>query len=169
MTLQTNNPGGQAGAKAFTSTKSSANYNTDNLQSLLNRLNKVRKTGTNQYVALCPAHLDKSPSLAVRQTNDGRILIKCFGGCSAYEVVGAIGLSLSNLFPKNDSFKYTKQARSGFSAWQLMHTLKSDLVRLLIISNDLHKIKGLPDDDKNFIHEVIVRLNDGIHYLEGAR
>ncbi len=144
-------------------------YNTDNLQSLLNRLHKVKKTGTDSYISCCPSHNDKNPSLAIRQTNDGRILIKCFCGCSANEIVSAVGLSLSDLFPSSDSFKYTKQARSGLSAWQLMHTLKSDLVRLLIIANDLHKIKSLSDDDKSFIHEVIMRLNDGIHYLEGTR
>lgn len=146
-----------------------SNYTTDSLQSLLNRLHKVKKTGNGQYIACCPAHDDKSPSLAVRQLDDGKILLRCFSGCDANAIVSAVDLSLSDLFPPSDNFGYAKQKRSGFSAWQLIHVSRNDLVRLLIIANDLHKIEALPDDDRSFIHEVIMRLNDGIHYLEGTR
>ena len=62
-----------------------------------------------------------------------------------------------------------KKKRSGFSAWQLLHALRADLIRLLIISNDLKKIGALSDDDRQFVSEIILRLNDGLSYLEGTR
>jgi len=69
----------------------------------LNKLEKVRgKRG--HWVACCPAHEDKRPSLAITETDDGRILLKCFAGCSAYEVVSAVGMDLTDLFPKDQSF-----------------------------------------------------------------
>ncbi len=95
--------------------------------------------------------------------------MRCFAGCTTYEIVSAIGLNLSDLFPPSDDPKYTKQSRSGFSAWQLLHALKTDLVRLLIIANDLKKIDALSADDRKFISEVILRLNDGIVYMGCAR
>jgi hypothetical protein len=36
--------------------------------------------------ACCPAHGDRSPSLSIRDGDDGRLLLRCFAGCS-YEVV----------------------------------------------------------------------------------
>ena len=95
MTPQIKTPGGQSGgAGAFTYTKSSGNYTTteDNLGLLLSQLSKVKPNGRGQYSACCPSHNDKSPSLVIRQTDDGKILLKCFAGCSAYEIVSAIGL-----------------------------------------------------------------------------
>ena len=65
---------------------------------LLNRLEKV-KGSKGRWTACCPAHGDKSPSLAVTMLDDGRILLKCFAGCSAYEIVSAVGMDMTDLFP----------------------------------------------------------------------
>lgn len=46
---------------------------------LLDPLEKVKKTGTDRWIARCPAHADKSPSLSIRYADD-RILLHCFGG-----------------------------------------------------------------------------------------
>ena len=35
-----------------------------------------RRTGTN-WMAPCPAHEDRDPSLAIRGTCDGRVLVHC--------------------------------------------------------------------------------------------
>lgn len=51
-------------------------------------------------MAKCPAHDDKSPSLSVRETEDGRVLIHCHAGCGASDVLAAIGLTLADLFPE---------------------------------------------------------------------
>jgi len=47
---------------------------------VLDRLDKVKQTGPDRWIACCPAHDDKSPSLAVRELDDGRILLHDFGG-----------------------------------------------------------------------------------------
>lgn len=65
---------------------------------LLSRFEKVRQHGKS-YMACCSAHDDKSPSLALTELDDGRILIKCFAGCDPESIVSAVGLSLSDLFP----------------------------------------------------------------------
>lgn len=46
----------------------------------------------------CPAHEDRSPSLAVKAGNDGRVLVRCFAGCETPAVVAAVGLGLRDLF-----------------------------------------------------------------------
>lgn len=49
---------------------------------------------------VCPSHDDHDPSLRVTQKND-RVLLVCHT-CSAEEIVGALGLSMSDLFDKVD-------------------------------------------------------------------
>ena len=63
----------------------------------VSRLNSPRKTGRG-WQAHCPAHDDRQASLAVSAGEDGRILLRCFAGCRAQEVVAALGLSMKDLF-----------------------------------------------------------------------
>ncbi|MCF6096776.1 hypothetical protein L1766_07165 [Thermovorax subterraneus] len=70
---------------------------TDSLFKLLNRLESVRQTGPNKWVARCPAHPDRSPSLSIRLNGD-RILVYCFAGCPANRIVEAVGMTVSDLF-----------------------------------------------------------------------
>lgn len=67
---------------------------------LLSVLKKVRQHGHNRWAACCPAHDDHSPSLSVRVLDDGRVLVHCFAGCGVDAVMGALGLSTSDLFPE---------------------------------------------------------------------
>lgn len=38
------------------------------------------------WVAKCPAHQDRSPSLSIKET-DGKLLVHCFGGCTQSAVI----------------------------------------------------------------------------------
>ena len=73
---------------------------------LLSNLQKVKKRGNNCWLACCPAHDDSDPSLAIRLVDDGRILIKCFAGCSTLDVVHAVGMEIKDLFPAVDQHQY---------------------------------------------------------------
>lgn len=66
---------------------------------LLEKLEKVRKTGPDTWMACCPAHPDKTRSLSLRETEDEVVLVHCFAGCDVHSVVSAVGLELSDLFP----------------------------------------------------------------------
>ena len=85
-----------------------------NVDNLLSRLDKVRRSGPDSWMACCPAHEDKSASLSIRHDDDGKTLIHCFAGCSVHEVVGAIGLEISDLFPPRDH--HGKPERRPFPA-----------------------------------------------------
>lgn len=63
---------------------------------LVDRL-KGHKSG-NGFVARCPAHEDKNPSLSISTGTDGRILLKCHVGCTAEMICSAAGIKLSDLF-----------------------------------------------------------------------
>lgn len=66
------------------------------IQTILSRLQKVTNKGSH-YMACCPAHEDKSPSLSVSMGKQG-ILLKCFAGCSFGDIASAINLEPKDLF-----------------------------------------------------------------------
>ena len=69
------------------------------VERFLSLVDGVKRTGSGTWLARCPAHADKRPSLSIRDTDNGAVLIHCFAGCTVHEVVGAVGLELSDLFP----------------------------------------------------------------------
>lgn len=47
------------------------------------------KTG-NCWMARCPAHDDSTPSLSIRETRDGKLLVHCHAGCEQTAVIVAL-------------------------------------------------------------------------------
>lgn len=68
------------------------------IEEFLSKLEGVEQNGPSSWMARCPAHGDKTPSLSVT-AKDGKILVHCFTGCTAEEIVGAMGLKMSDLMP----------------------------------------------------------------------
>lgn len=67
------------------------------LNDILGRLEGV-KGRDGKYMARCPNHGDKTPSLSVSLGNDNKVLLKCFAGCSAEDIVWSMGLQMKDLF-----------------------------------------------------------------------
>ena len=66
------------------------------VEELLPRLDTVRRSSRG-YMARCPAHQDKSPSLSIGEGAD-RILLHCFALCEKRDIVAALGLTMADLF-----------------------------------------------------------------------
>lgn len=69
-------------------------------EEFLSHLEGVRRTRESQWLALCPAHADRSPSLSIKEGDEGRTLVYCFAGCPPDDVVTAVGLDIGDLFPE---------------------------------------------------------------------
>ncbi len=74
-------------------------------EKLVSKLNhakevKARKGHTRSWVALCPSHDDKSPSLCIDEADNGKILIKCWAGCGANEVIDSVGMKYHDVMLK---------------------------------------------------------------------
>jgi hypothetical protein len=48
-----------------------------------------RKTSSG-WVARCPAHHDRTPSLSISTGKDGKVLLRCFAGCDQSKVIDAL-------------------------------------------------------------------------------
>ncbi len=114
------------------------------VDNLISRLEGVRSTGQNRWIARCPAHDDKSPSLAIREVDD-RVLIHCFAGCSPQEIVSVVGLDLSDLFP--ESREPHKPLSRPFPASDILRCISFESLFLKICALDLKNGEQLSDKD----------------------
>lgn len=65
---------------------------------VLARLEGVRRSG-DSFVARCTTHEDVHPSLNIKETADGTVLLRCHAGCSTADIVRNAGLAWVDLFP----------------------------------------------------------------------
>ncbi|QSA98616.1 hypothetical protein [Methylococcus sp. EFPC2] len=120
---------------------------------LLSRLDGVRQTDREdrKFLARCPAHDDRSPSLGIRETDDGRVLLKCWAGCSFEQITSAIGLSVSDLFPVRHGRDFDPNApkprRPKFSAYELLPLVITEAMVLALAYRELAHGGTLSDAD----------------------
>ncbi|WP_417422450.1 CHC2 zinc finger domain-containing protein [Halomonas sp.] len=138
-------------SRARKSTVQANNSTRPDVYAILDRLDKVKENGPGRWLACCPAHQDRSPSLAVRETSDGTILMKCFAGCPTGDVLDAIGLELKDLFPQRDNDAYTASKRPG-ERWvprDVLAAVAREALIALLAAEAVHSGTLLSDDDRN--------------------
>lgn len=69
------------------------------INAVLERLSGVKRI-SGGWLARCPSHDDREPSLKVAEADDAGVLLHCHGGCRTEDVVAAMGLSMKDLFPQ---------------------------------------------------------------------
>ena len=78
----------------------------------LSNLERFKKLGGNRYIACCPAHDDRNPSLSITQGKD-KLLVHCFAGCSQAEVIDAlVALGLWHKKSNTSSIPYSSDELS---------------------------------------------------------
>lgn len=115
---------------------------------ILGRLNGVRETGPGRWLARCPAHEDRSPSLSIRDA-DGKILLYCFAQCHVADVVAAVGLELEDLFePRPDAHANSRPRVPRIPAGDVLRALGGEIAFLIICASDLVKGEQLTPADR---------------------
>lgn len=65
---------------------------------VLSKLKDVKPAGEGKWMALCPAHDDRTRSLSVKIGTDGRALMYCHARCTTAAILAVLGLTASDLF-----------------------------------------------------------------------
>ena len=84
-------------ARTMTATLTLAAGASGPMRVVLERLPGYRRSGSG-YMARCPAHEDRTPSLAIDEGRSGNVVLKCHAGCPSEAVVAAMGLKMSDLY-----------------------------------------------------------------------
>lgn len=132
---------------------------------LLERLNKVRQTGSDTWIACCPAHDDKTPSLSIKRV-DGRVLVHCFAGCGAADVLAAVDLRLADLFDeplthhRDPVSRFQRERRD--QAVEFLKALKHEVLVVLIAADRLAAGHRLTEQDLDRLHDAHDRIFNGL-------
>ena len=118
---------------------------------LLDRLAHVKQTAPGRWLARCPAHEDRSPSLSIRELEDGRVLLHDFGGCGTEAVLDSLGLEMQALFPER-----LPQTRAGVGyspshsripARDLLEALSLETGVVLVITQEILAQRRVSESD----------------------
>lgn len=117
------------------------------VQNLLSRLDKVKKTGAEKWIACCPAHGGKKQSLAIRDDN-GKVLVHCFAeGCAILDILGAVGLDMQDVQPSLGG--ENKPQKKPFYAGDVLQISHDEiLIAYLICKKMLDKTANFNDMER---------------------
>lgn len=129
---------------------------------LLDRLDRVKPTGPSRWLACCPAHPDRSPSLSIRELEDGRVLLHDFGGCGTEEVLAALNLEMADLFPApligRGPARGYPASRSRISAADLLELLAEEATVVAAVAADFLSRRTISPDDWQRLASAVGRI-----------
>ena len=128
---------------------------------LLPKLDLVKQSSSGKWRAKCPIHQDRnsrSRTLVITETDTGSVLIHCHAGCNFEEILSAVGLDASDLFPTDSYIQHTKHAtktqknlrsiieRSRFAATLIEIGTRQVLRGEELSTDDLNTLAGAASD-----------------------
>jgi hypothetical protein len=111
-----------------------------------------RKAGGG-WMARCPAHDDREPSLSIRDADDGKVLVRCHAGCDQEWVIAALRsrrlwgkngdrqfMRIGPRIPANDRPERddTTRSEAALAIWQASTPAGGTLVETYLVSRGLH-------------------------------
>ena len=136
---------------------------------LLERLKGVWKGGPGRWVAACPDHVDRGPSLSIRELPDGRVLIHCFAGCDAHDVVNAAGLELKDVFPERPAEHRLAPSREAVDARDALACLAFQSQVLAVAAENFLQHRKFTVADVERIALAAGRINSAWRLCRGHR
>ena len=137
------------------------------VEKMLGMLTKV-KGRNGSWTACCPAHNDKRPSLAIRETEDGRVLLHCFAGCDTLSVVQSLGMDMGDLFPERREWvgevHGAKPVKAAFYASDLLRIISVEALIVTICAYDMSQGKKINETDRERLKVAQQRIEEAIKY-----
>ena|SRR5690348_7920902 len=136
---------------------------------LLSRLQHVRNTGHGRWVACCPSHDDRSPSLSITELDDGRTLIRCFAGCASIEVLSAVNLDFTSLFPERGLAHRLQRPARPFNALDILACIAFEASVASVAADNLASGIALSQEDRDRLRLAATRLDRAAELANGDR
>ena len=131
---------------------------------LLQRLDRVRETGPGRWIACCPAHDDKSPTLSIREIDD-RVLIHCFAGCGAVEILHALGCTWADVMPpRAEDHRHRKAPPVPYR--DVLLALRHECMVVLLCADAAIR-KTLTDEDAARLTLAVSRIESATRIADG--
>lgn len=138
------------------------------IDEILSRLEKVRRTGRGSWIACCPAHDDRSPSMTIKEIEDGRVLAHCFSGCRFQEIVEATGLGWDAWFPEKTEHAPAIVKRP-FPTGDVLEALSQEALIVTVAACNIANGVELSKEDKDRLLLAYQRIEEGRVLALGRR
>ena len=135
---------------------------------LLSHLAGVKRTGVGRWIAKCPGHEDRSPSLSICEKDDGRILLHDFAGCSVEEILGAVGLTFDALFPERP-IGHGSPERRPFNAADVLETIAREALIVAVAACNVRAGVPLSTEDHERLLMAAERIHEARRLANGER
>jgi hypothetical protein len=129
-----------------------------NINDFLGYFEKSYRSGKDEYQCLCPAHNDKTASLSIKNLPDERILIHCFAGCAANDILEAVGLTFDDIVPKR--LGDFKPVSKPFNPYAVLKAISNETLLVALAGLEVANGKTLPQEDKDRLMIAVNRLRD---------
>jgi hypothetical protein len=145
--------------------------NLDPFELVCGKLDGLRRSA-NEGTSKCPSHEDRSASLSIRAGADGRVLLHCFAGCSAADVVEALGLQLADLFVRKSAARMSIAERAAFrehgrqSQWRAaLNVVNLEAIVVQIAAKQMLAGRPLSKPDYERLVFAATRIDDSVRIL----
>jgi hypothetical protein len=137
---------------------------------LLARLGGAQRRG-DQYYASCPTaaheHGDRSRGLAIRELDDGRVLLHCHAGCPVEDVLAAIGISMSDLYPDRPREHRSSGRSPRLSARDALEIVRHEVTICAIVMGLMLGGNKVRRDEIERAQEAIRRVHRVVGGIDG--
>jgi hypothetical protein len=107
---------------------------------LLDRLDRPKQTRPGSWVAGCPCCQSKrGRPISVRELDDGRVLLHPFCGCDTGAVLGALGLTMNDLYPERLPGHRYPATHQRIPASDLLAAIDHEVIVACLILDDVLK------------------------------
>lgn len=130
------------------------------IDKLLSRLDKVKSTSRHSWLACCPSHDDKTPSMTISD-RDGRILIHCFAGCPTESIIETLGLEWNDLMPESFLGEHRPEKVKVYPA-DALRAIRFEAMLVCVAAIDMSKGQSLTAEDKNRLLKAMERINSAL-------
>jgi hypothetical protein len=131
------------------------------IEDILPHLQKVRRTGKNNWLACCPAHDDKSPSMTIHQADNGKVVVRCHAECSFESIVGAVGLGWDPWFPPKQAEDRSPAIRRPFPAGDVLEALSFEATVVAVAAANIANGVELSAEDLARLQVAQQRISAG--------
>lgn len=126
-------------------------------------LDNVIDRGNGQYLFSCGCGLhkrgDKNRSGSAKQLPDGRWLIHCFAGGSPSEILAAVGLSMSDLFPdRPEPSRGAGRSQHRLSHRDALRLLRREAMVAAVAARAVADGDVLSEDNLRRVNDAAVRI-----------
>lgn len=141
-------------------------------ETLLSRLDHVQRHGRG-YRANCPRGHSSRGALSIAVGDDNRVLIKCFAGCEVTDVLAAVGLTISDLFPRQERRDMPPAERARVrelvaqSHWRAaLGVLAREASVIEVAATMIQRSESLAIDDFERVHVAALRIRSAREVLQ---